>query len=575
MLRWFAGRTSDALVYNPNNGRPIGSDTGTVWADEERTTQYTELLDVNEDLVGSVLTTDAYGYPQKFAIDADPAVEVVWLDFTDGFGPMVRIECRDRATFAGVTPETLDPTAAALVEDGDSDLTSALSANYATLSELVIDAQALKAQSSRQAAYRPGQDRGLAAFAKSSGLVVSGSSYAASVGGTDGTGIIPRFSRLARASFRVKITKGTVGSKSVVGWVNTDAATMPTGTTPTFSFGYVQGTGLGFLRENVGPYAASIADASLTDGEEYDVSLQWSSVNVDGFSAVSARWAKSDGTNSGHALNLVNNTFWPIMGNLLVRTNVAAGGISQFVYSSTPTGEVTTPGYGRLTYSGVALEEVVMRVPAKPNGLAIIACHGHGGGADETGWSSAAITPTWDEAERAGYTILVPRMGGNLWGNDTVQDLLEELHGIVVDEFKLDPRVFLWGNSMGGGAALTAISQRRFPVRAARLVDPVCDLSLLWTNPGFASLPAAYGDDTAARDAHNPMVLPVESFAGVPLLFTASASDTTIPKAGHTDAMRTRLGSTVETRLITTTGTHNATDAFRAQETVNWLSSRI
>lgn len=441
--------------------------------------------------------------------------------------------------------------------------------------------QGLRSQAARAGAYRPSQADGLNAFSTVSGLTTISDYYAATVGGTDGTGIIPRYSDLPRASFRVKITKGTAGSKSVVGWCETDPAVAPTGTTATFSFGYLQGSGLGFVRENVGTFIAGIADASLTDGEEYDVHLFWDAVSPrsaaqPGKAVLQARWAKSDGTSPGHSVALVNTTFWPKMGNLIVRTNVATSAITKFAYSSQPAGAVGYVGsLDDLYYSQLAAEEMTVRVPANPNGLAVIACHGHGGNNIETGWTSTSIAPTWAALEAAGYTVFVPRMGGDLWGNDVAQATLDSVYDIIVNDFKLDPRVFLWGNSMGGSAALTAISRRRFPIRAARLIDPVTSLTALWSNPSFPTLSAAYGASTTARDLNNPIVLPVSTFAGVPMLFSASASDTTISKTTHTDAMRTRLGSTVENALLVTTGVHNDPDAFRAKATLNWFASHI
>jgi lysophospholipase L1-like esterase len=99
-LRWFGGRVSNALVYNPTTGRPMALDSGTVWLDAQRTTQVTALVDSNQaPIVNNTIRTDDYGYMQQFGIDTATATERVWVDFTAGLGPLVVVECNDRATY--------------------------------------------------------------------------------------------------------------------------------------------------------------------------------------------------------------------------------------------------------------------------------------------------------------------------------------------------------------------------------------------------------------------------------------------------------------------------------------------
>ena len=135
--------------------------------------------------------------------------------------------------------------------------------------------QGVTALLARNGAFRAVQSQGTTAFSSSSGVTVASGYYAATVGGTDGTGIVPLWGKMARLSFRVKITKATAGSQSYGGIVDTATGTMPTGATATFGFGYQQGSGLGFIRENVGGFLPLVADAALSDGEEYDIHLTW------------------------------------------------------------------------------------------------------------------------------------------------------------------------------------------------------------------------------------------------------------------------------------------------------------
>lgn len=106
-LRWFGGRESNSLVYNPNTGRPLAGDTGTVWADQQRTVRITGLVDANSaPIADNVIRSDDYGYIARFGVDKTPTLEVVWVDFTGGLGPLIAVQCNDRATYR-VTPEDM------------------------------------------------------------------------------------------------------------------------------------------------------------------------------------------------------------------------------------------------------------------------------------------------------------------------------------------------------------------------------------------------------------------------------------------------------------------------------------
>ena len=74
---------------------------------------------------------------------------------------------------------------------------------------------------------------------------------------------------------------------------------------------------------------------------------------------------------------------------------------------------------------------------------------------------------------------------------------------------------------------------------------------------------------------NNPLSQPASAYAGVPLLFTASAADTSVTKAQHTDAFRTHIGSTTPNYLITATGDHMDASHFRAYDTVNFFRANL
>lgn len=442
-----------------------------------------------------------------------------------------------------------------------------------------VDAQALRASMSRTGAYHATQADGLDAFVANNGLTVSGGYYAATTDGTLAKAIIPRWAGITRVSFRVKITKGIAGSQSFVGLQSGGPGELSSSWV--FGFGYKQGVGLG--RVSAGNItAAQVADADLTDGDEYDVSLIIDAAMTpdnpggEGGSEarVAIRWAKSDGTGAGWWFMPVNLSLFAPLASVAVATTVAAGGITALDFTAPVSGAVGALSGGQLYYGSTApTEGVFMRMPAEPNGSAVIACHGHGADDISFAWTAANSAPLWDALEAAGYTVFCPDMGGDLWGNDTAQALLADLHGYIVDEWKFDPRVLLFGVSMGAGAALTAISQRRFPIRAAAVTDSVCDLSVFWDDPSFPTLPAAYNNDVAARDANNPILLPADSYAGVPILFSASPNDTVADKSLNTDPMIAHLGGAVETGLVATTGAHAANENIRPLDITQWLAA--
>lgn len=467
--------------------------------------------------------------------------------------------------------------AAASVKDrlDTLDTTVATKAATATVASTYLPKSTDRSRAARQlpATWSLATD-GLAALA-SSGLTTSGGYVAASVGGTDGTAIFPIWGQKDfRASFRVKVTKATASSKSCVGFTVSTPGSLPSAGNFTFTVGYLQGTGLAFIRENVGAAISLVADASLADGDEYDVSL-WVDTTLNtaatqtvGYLNCRISKAGTETIVSVATFNLVN---FPV-NNAMVRTNVAAGSITNLVFTSHPTGAVypgTGVACGEVSYGSVS-ETTYLRLPATPNGKLVIAIHGHGGTPTETGNTSTTYKPTWNALTDAGYTVAVPLMGGNLWGNNTAQTWLATLHSLLTTKYDLDPDVFIWGNSMGGGAALTAAAKGTIPIRAMYLAEPVCDLAYMAGTGSFPTIGTAY-PTTAERDANDPMKFPASAFAGVPMLFTASASDTTVSKVNNTDAMRTKLGSTVPNYLITATGIHADPSHFRPFDTLNFF----
>jgi len=195
--------------------------------------------------------------------------------------------------------------------------------------------------------------------------------------------------------------------------------------------------------------------------------------------------------------------------------------------------------------------------------------HGHGGDLS----TDANLVSTWRALNDAGYLVACPYLGGETWGNNAAQAFIAELQDVLVEEFGVDPWVHLYGDSMGAGAALTAIAKGTVPVRSAYLAEAVCDLSEIWADVDYTSILTAYSSNTTLRDANDPMQFDAADFAGVPMLFVASASDTAVPKADHTDAMRTKLGTSVPNYLIAATGDHTHASHYNANATLQFFQA--
>lgn len=513
--------------------------------------QVTDLLDGDGTTAISTVTTTGAVVPPFYGPDN---VTLLWADAGDG----------NREPMRGAYEST------------------ALSATIDEKVEPKVDPLRLvqRGRAGREVAARWSLvDDGLSTL-QTSGLTTTGGYIAATVGGTDGNAIFPVWGRTSfRASFKVKVTKSTVGSKSGVGFTTSVKATLPATNTFIFAVGYLQGTGLCFIRDNVGGPVVLVADSSLVDGAEYDVAIFTDTDLAAGggatTGAITCRITDSAGVEQPLGLSNFSLTSFPA-NNLLVRTNVAAGSITDLVMVTHPTAPIGTPGLTKaeIVYAGAGAEKTYLRIPANPNGKLVIACHGHGGTPVETGQSSSLYRDTWNTLNDAGFVVAVPNMGGNLWGNDTAQAYLAELHSLLTTRYDLDPECYLWGTSMGGGAALTAIAKTTVPVRAAVLTQAAADLESLSTGSLGSSISAAY-PTVAERDANDPMKFPAAAYADVPMLFTASPSDTTVPKATNTDAFRTKLGTTVPNYLITVTGNHADPSHFRAQDTLNFFRANM
>lgn len=416
------------------------------------------------------------------------------------------------------------------------------------------------------------------------GLTTIGDHIGAAVAGTYGDAVLPiwRPNGDFRTSFRVKATKSVPGSISGVGFTaGTARASLPGVSDVAWVVGYVQGSGIAVKPYNVSGGAVSVIavpDTSITDGQEWDVSVWMDPYLNIRASSNNSTYIRAVPAAGGNEYRQTLNTYGDYLPtNALIRTNAGDSVLTRVEICTHPTGEIGLPTVGTGRYfAGVPSENLALRIPARPNGKLVFALHGHGSTGEVISRTSYMMD-SWQALNDAGFTIAFPDFGGNSWANDAAMAYLVEAHRILTAEcYGLDPEVYLYGISMGGGTSLTAIAKRIIPVRAAYLAHPSCDMRSRWANPAtWPTLQTAYAGVEADMLDNNPMSQPPSLFAGVPMLFTASPGDTTTPKAEHTDAFRALLGSVTPNYLITVTGDHMDPSHFRAQDALNFFRANL
>lgn len=382
----------------------------------------------------------------------------------------------------------------------------------------------------------------------------------------------------ARLSFVVKVTKALSGSVSIAGFAaRSTPGSLPASNEWVFGAGYKQGAGIVVAKDNVTTDTVLIADAALTDGAEYRITIYYDNeLGIPGdINKINVRvMDSSGGFTVTHAAQVANPAFFT-MQNLLLRTSVAAGGLRSVRLEGYPGNEIDFPTWLAVNDKYTTGNNYLLRIPARPlyPMRIVFACHGFGSNSTEAGLTSTLYRPTWEALEAAGFCVLVHDMGWaansnrDLWGNDSACANITNTYTLLRSLWDIHPRVYLWGTSMGGGAAATLIA-KGLPVSAAYLAQPVLDLEWAAAQAAFtASLATAYAT-TEARDANDPMKQAASAFGGVPLLVTASPSDTSVTKADNADAFLAKVGAGQMT-LLAATGNHNDPSHFLPSETVS------
>lgn len=141
--------------------------------------------------------------------------------------------------------------------------------------------------------------------------------------------------------------------------------------------------------------------------------------------------------------------------------------------------------------------------------------------------------------------------------------------------------VIIVGNSMGGVAALNALTTESIPnILGVYLTDPVCDLRQRYDNGRANEINAAYECDAttyATKTAgFDPMLQHWSKFKGVPISIVATSNDTLVTMVAHTNKLVAKLGSHNKVSVLDTKApNHNAPDEFIVTRLIDFIKQCI
>lgn len=386
-----------------------------------------------------------------------------------------------------------------------------------------------------------------------SGLSQTSGVFKASTDGTMGRAVIPIFNKLrgdCRVSFRVKVdTSLANGRRITVGFAEGSPGVVTGGGAKTYEVGYMNkdsggsSRGIGRVQDNVWGFEELVANGSLVNSREYDISVQFSrygSLTAGNTNAqVGVRIVDTVDGSVKYQQAILDRSLAPA--NIVISSNSSTAELSKVRVAMHPLGEIGGPSYTRMRYTTQSSSNEYLSVltPAKPNGRLVIALHGLWeqdlNWVEASGYATAAFLPMVKALVNAGYTVAAPLMQGsygsaNTAGNLTAQQCVKDAYDFMVNKYGLNRRAYILGNSAGSLTGLIMIETRPFPIAAAYLAEPPVDMVKAWSN---TDLKNAWSSNTSLRDQYDPYQRPASDFAGVAMYMLGSASDVVVPKADH------------------------------------------
>lgn len=210
-------------------------------------------------------------------------------------------------------------------------------------------------------------------------------------------------------------------------------------------------------------------------------------------------------------------------------------------------------------------QHVGLLVPSQPNGVLVIAAHGHGDTVNA--WLSGARQASVRRALlHVGYSLAAGDGAGAGWGNAQSIAAYTDLYAWAQQKASFSS-VALIGESMGGLVSLQ-LATRLPHVKAWVGIYPVCNLATMSTR--YPDTALAWPGGTVGR------LSPVDLSAmrGLKMMFFASPGDTVVPKATNTDrcaARATAAGASVQ--VVATSGEHGDESTFQPARVVLFLDA--
>lgn len=178
----------------------------------------------------------------------------------------------------------------------------------------------------------------------------------------------------------------------------------------------------------------------------------------------------------------------------------------------------------------------------------------------------------------AGAMVVSTNSHGNSWGNDDSLVDYTALYDFVTDHFRIDETAFL-SQSMGGVSGLLTFAAGTIPnVKAWAGIYPVCNLAESYSHvvPSFSGqIDTAYdipggGSYAAQTSGHDPALLASSTWNSKYLRFYASAADTSVPKADHTDVIAANASGATEASVAVCTGNHGDSSHFQPSDLISF-----
>lgn len=210
-------------------------------------------------------------------------------------------------------------------------------------------------------------------------------------------------------------------------------------------------------------------------------------------------------------------------------------------------------------------QHVGILIPPQPNGVLVIAAHGHTRTAED--WLSGPLQESVRHALlEGGYSIAASDASGSAWGNPRSVADYTDLYAWAQRKAEFTS-VALIGESMGGLASLQLATQLPM-VKAWVGVFPVCNLGSVTAR--YPSVTLAWAGDPAGRLSP----VDVSGTGGLKMIFFASPDDVAVPKDANTDlCAQWARDAGADVQVVTTTGGHGDPSAFQPTRVLRFLDA--